>query len=48
LKSIELRRNAGVWEYAADTFNFMLWPIGVFWIQSRINEIPEREIVIRG
>lgn len=46
LKSIELKRNAGVWEYAPDTFNFLFWPLGVFWIQPRINNIPERRIGI--
>ncbi|MEX2232316.1 MAG: hypothetical protein WD824_09155 [Cyclobacteriaceae bacterium] len=47
LKSIEIKRNAGIWEYAPDTFNFMMWPLGVFWIQPRLNEIPEKQVVIK-
>lgn len=46
LKSIELKRNAGVWEYAPDTFNFLLWPLGIFWIQPRLNRLLEKRIII--
>lgn len=48
LKSIELKRNAGVWEYVPDTFNFLLWPLGIFWIQPRLNRLLEKRILIEG
>lgn len=47
LKSIELKRNAGVWEYFPEAFQFLIWPLGVLWIQPRINSILERKITIR-
>ena len=47
LKSIELKRNAGVWEYVPEAFQFLMWPLGVLWIQPRINRILERKITIR-
>ena len=46
LKSIELRRNAGMWEYIPDAFQFILWPLGVWWIQPRLNEIDKNKIQI--
>ena len=47
LKSIELKRNAGFWEFVPEAFQFLLWPLGVLWIQPRINRILERKITIR-
>lgn len=39
IKSIELKREAGLWEYIADSFTILCWPLGIFWIQPRINKI---------
>lgn len=47
LKSIELKRNAGVWEYVPEAFLFFIWPFGVLWLQPRLNEVQGRRIVIR-
>ena len=47
LKSIEMKRNAGIWEYVPDAFLFLLWPLGVLWLQPRINRILERKIIIK-
>jgi hypothetical protein len=47
LKSIELKRNAGVWEYVPEAFLFFMWPLGVLWLQPRVNEVQGRRIVIR-
>lgn len=38
LRSIELKRNAGIWQ----TFQFILWPLGIFWLQPRINDVPKQ------
>jgi hypothetical protein len=46
LKSIELRRNAGVWEYVPETFQFLYWPLGVWWTQPRINRMTTKEVTI--
>lgn len=46
LKSIELRRNAGIWEYIPDAFQFIVWPMGVWWIQPRLNDLDEEKILI--
>jgi len=37
LKSIELKRDAGLWEYIADAFQFFAWPLCIWWAQPRIN-----------
>ena len=42
LKSIELRREAGIWEYVADTFQIFAWPLCIWWVQPRINYVFER------
>ena len=42
LKSIELKRDAGLWEYIADTFQFFAWPLCIWWIQPRINNAFDR------
>jgi hypothetical protein len=46
LKTIELRRNAGIWEYIPDAFQFIVWPLGVWWIQPRLNVVDVEEIQI--
>ncbi len=46
LKSIELRRNAGIWEYVPEAFQFIVWPLGVWWIQPRLNDLEEAKIRI--
>ncbi len=46
LKSIELRRNAGIWEYTPETFQFLVWPLGVWWLQPRLNKIAAKETII--
>ena len=46
LKSIELKRNAGVWEYIPDAFLFFIWPLGVLWLQPRLNKMTGRRSVI--
>jgi hypothetical protein len=46
LKSIELRRNAGIWEYIPEAFQFILWPLAVWWIQPRLNDIDKDKIQI--
>jgi hypothetical protein len=47
LKSIELKRNAGIWEYVPEAFQFFIWPLGVLWLQPRINRVLERKIIIK-
>jgi hypothetical protein len=37
LKSFELKREAGFWEYVAVTFQIFAWPLCIWWIQPRIN-----------
>lgn len=46
LKSIELKRNAGLWEYVPETFQFLCWPLGVWWIQPRLSKIATKNIII--
>ena len=46
LRSIELRRNAGIWEYTWETLQILYWPMGIWWIQPRINKIINRKITI--
>ena len=46
LKSIELKRNAGIWEYTPETFQFLCWPLGIWWTQPRLNKIATRDVVI--
>jgi hypothetical protein len=46
LKSIELRRNAGIWEYVPEAFQFIVWPLGVWWIQPRLNGLDEEKVRI--
>lgn len=46
LKSIELGRNAGIWEYIPYAFQFVLWPLGVWWIQPQLNVIDESKVRI--
>lgn len=46
IRSIELRRNAGIWEYVSETVQMIYWPIGVLWMQPRINNIAARTITI--
>jgi hypothetical protein len=49
IKSIELKRNAGIWEYVSETFQMIYWPLGVLWMQPRINRIAsKRTITISG
>jgi hypothetical protein len=42
IRSIELRRNAGTWEYISETLQMIYWPLGVLWMQPRINRIATR------
>ena len=48
LKSLELKREAGFWEYIADTFQIFAWPLCIWWIQPRINNafknLPKKSI----
>jgi hypothetical protein len=48
LNSMELKREPTVWEYFADWFLILWWPLGIFWLQPRINKIFERETLRRG
>lgn len=45
IKSIELKREAGFWEYIADSFTVLCWPLGIWWIQPRINKINSKNLV---
>jgi hypothetical protein len=45
IKSIELKREAGFWEYIAVSFTIFCWPLGIWWIQPRINEISDKNLV---
>jgi len=44
INSIELGREAGLWEYIADSFQMWIWPFGIFWLQPRINKINDRKL----
>ena len=44
IKSIELKREAGLWEYIADSFQMLFWFIGIWWLQPRINKINQRNL----
>lgn len=46
LKSMELKRNAGLWEYTPEAFQFLCWPLGVWWTQPTINRLVTKEIII--
>ncbi|MCZ8023635.1 MAG: hypothetical protein O9294_17860 [Cytophagales bacterium] len=46
MKSIELQRTAGFWEYGEETFQFLFWPIGIWWTQPKINKLINKEIRI--
>ena len=39
LKTIELNRIPGIGEFIGDLFLFFLWPIGIWFLQPRINKI---------
>jgi hypothetical protein len=43
IKSIELKRNAGIWEYVSETFQMLYWPLGALWMQPRINSISNKK-----
>ena len=43
IKSIKLKRDAGLWEYTADSFQILFWPLGIWWIQPRINKIADKK-----
>ena len=47
LKSIELRRDATLWEYIPETFQFLAWPLGIFWLQPRLNRLAEKAAMAR-
>ncbi|MGC3945720.1 MAG: hypothetical protein QM762_14565 [Chryseolinea sp.] len=38
LRSLELKREAGFWEYVVDAFQIFAWPLCIWWIQPRINK----------
>ncbi|HEY5746594.1 MAG TPA: hypothetical protein VIU12_10995 [Chryseolinea sp.] len=44
INSIELKREAGFWEYIADSFRILCWPLGIWWIQPRINRINDKKM----
>ena len=44
IKSIELKREAGLWEYIADSFQILFWPLCIWWIQPRINRINDKQL----
>jgi hypothetical protein len=46
MKSIELKRTAGFWEYGEESFQFLFWPLGLWWTQPIINRIVTKEIII--
>jgi hypothetical protein len=49
LKSIELGREVKFREYAGDVVLMLIWPIGIWFIQPRINKvISERETVVEN
>ena len=45
IRSIELKRNAGIWEYASETFQMLYWPLGVLWMQPRVNRIANKRTI---
>ena len=47
MKSIELKRTAGFWEYGKESFQFLFWPLGLWWTQPIINRIAAKEIIIK-
>jgi hypothetical protein len=46
MKSIQLKRTAGFWEYGEESFQFLAWPIGIWWTQPKINKLVTKEIII--
>jgi hypothetical protein len=46
MKSIELKRTAGFWEYGEESFQFFLWPLGLWWTQPKINRLVNKDIII--
>jgi hypothetical protein len=44
IKFIELRREPGFWEYTADVFQILMWPLFIWAIQPRINKIFEKQV----
>ncbi len=47
LKSIELGREAKIGEYAGDVVLMLMWPIGIWFIQPRINKVlSERDTIV--
>ncbi len=42
LKSIELKREAGVGEYYGYLLLMIFWPIGIWWIQPKLNKLEAR------
>ncbi|SHH56722.1 hypothetical protein SAMN04488109_4398 [Chryseolinea serpens] len=44
INSIELKREAGLWEYVADSFQILCWPLCIWWIQPRINRIHDKKM----
>lgn len=41
LKSIELNKEAGFGDYILDVIFMLFWPIGIWWVQPRLNKIAE-------
>ncbi|MEQ8548027.1 MAG: hypothetical protein RIC03_08965 [Cyclobacteriaceae bacterium] len=39
LKSIELKKEAGIGEYIGYFLLMILWPIGIWWIQPKLNKL---------
>jgi hypothetical protein len=44
INSIELKREAGLWEYIADSVQILFWPLCIWWIQPRINRINDEKM----
>lgn len=45
LKSIEINDRVNINDYFGDTFLFMFWPIGIWFIQPRLNKIGKLKMV---
>ena len=44
IKYGELKREPTFWEYIADVFQMFCWPLCVWWIQPRVNELFEKQM----
>lgn len=44
IKYCELKREPTFWEYIVDVFQMFCWPLCIWWIQPRVNELFERQM----